>query len=154
MTECLVGARAEMTSSNQVVEDASVVESITIELCIGLHGVTVVSLLGDEWDWVDNDVATQGAEEWYSGLPEHDKPIQGAYSINCRVSLDEESGVLVYEVLSSGSLNPRHWDESWCDHEQRTPTAADYYELQKQHDQLKTALFNAQKQLSELTTRS
>lgn len=122
--------------------------TVTIELCIGLHGVCVVSLLGDEWDWVDSDLASNGTDAWYDRLPEHDKPIQGAYSIECRVTQHEEDDRLTYEVISSGPVNPKNWDSSWSDSEKETPTPADYYELQKQHDQLQTELFNAQKKLA------
>jgi hypothetical protein len=104
--------------------------------------------LGDEWDWVDNDLASNGADVWHDRLPEHDKPIQGAYSIDCKVSLYEQADRLTYEVISSGPVNPKNWDSSWSDSEKETPTPADYYELQKQYDQLQTELFSAQKELA------
>ncbi|HDS1207823.1 TPA: hypothetical protein QDZ84_002850 [Shewanella algae] len=59
---------------------------VDIELCIGLHGVCVLSIAGDYVDAVDEDISERGAEGWYAGLPVHAKPIEGIYTLRCEIN--------------------------------------------------------------------
>jgi hypothetical protein len=72
---------------------------VEIKLCIGLHGVCVLGLVGDDQDIVDSDIDAQGVEEWYEWLPEHKKPVEGMYRLVVDVTADEDS--MHYQVVDS-----------------------------------------------------
>lgn len=72
-------------------------ERVEIKLCIGLVGVCVLSLVGDESDGVFDDISLNGATLWHDELPEHDSPLEGIYTVICDVSFYEDD--IVYEVI-------------------------------------------------------
>lgn len=74
------------------------VERVDIRLCIGLIGVCIIGLTGDESEGVFSHIDDIGPEDWYELLPEHDKPIEGIYSIVCDVTYSERS--ISYSVVS------------------------------------------------------
>ena len=73
-------------------------ERISIKICIGLVGICVVSIEGDEFDQVFDHIMRLGPEFWYKALPEHKKPTEGVYTLNCNV-LQQPKG-LEYVVTS------------------------------------------------------
>lgn len=77
---------------------------VTIELCIGIHGVCIIGLLGDEYEWVDQDILNWDPENWLDRLPDHVKPIQGIYFIDARVAYLEDIDECEYEIIAT------HWD--------------------------------------------
>jgi hypothetical protein len=74
-------------------------DCVEVKLCIGLSGVCILSLLGDDIDWVYDDIEQRGPSEWVAALPEHDKPIEGIYTICLRASVVNDA--LHYEILST-----------------------------------------------------
>jgi hypothetical protein len=77
-----------------------ITQNINITLCIGLYGVCVISIVGDENDIVSNDIENQGTEDWYEKLPKHNKPIQGIYSLICQPSV-AFYGSVTYKILTA-----------------------------------------------------
>ncbi|KGJ89517.1 hypothetical protein [Colwellia psychrerythraea] len=74
-------------------------KNVQIKLCIGLVGICVLSIVGDECDGVHNDLLQIGAENWHDNLPEHDKPIEGIYSFSCNVHYSDDD--ITYEIIES-----------------------------------------------------
>lgn len=72
---------------------------VEIKLCIGLFGVCILGLNGDDQDWVYDDIYNWGADGWYRKLGEHDAPIDGIYTISCDVY--ENDNGLDYKVLET-----------------------------------------------------
>lgn len=72
-------------------------KNVQITLCIGLVGVCVLSIVGDECDGVHNDLLQIGTEEWYDRLPTHSKPIEGIYTITCDVIYSDDD--ITYSIL-------------------------------------------------------
>lgn len=72
-------------------------ERVEIKLCIGLIGVCVLSLIGDESDGVFDDICSNGVDEWHDNLPEHDAPLEGIYTVICDVYFYEDD--VIYEVV-------------------------------------------------------
>lgn len=74
-------------------------QPIDITLCIGLFGVCVISIVGDDYDIVSNHLDWIGAEIWHEELPEHEKPIEGIYTMSVEVTdhLDE----VEYNIVKS-----------------------------------------------------
>ena len=73
-------------------------ERVEINLCIGLFGVCVIGLIGDESEGVNTHIDVLGVEDWYAQLPEHDHPIEGVYSIVCDVIYGGKD--LAYTIVS------------------------------------------------------
>lgn len=74
-------------------------ETIDITLCIGMFGVCVISIVGDDYDIVSNQLDLLGAESWHEELPKHEKPIEGIYTMSVEVTdhLDE----VEYNIVKS-----------------------------------------------------
>jgi hypothetical protein len=60
---------------------------VTVSLCVGLYGVCVISLINDEYDAVSLDIERFGADAWLDALPDHPRPMEGIYTIECRVKV-------------------------------------------------------------------
>jgi hypothetical protein len=87
-----------MSNLVQSESDKPVTEKVEIRLCIGLVGVCVIGLLGDESEGVYSHINELGSEAWYEQLPEHDKPIEGIYIIVCDVAYTNNS--MSYSIRS------------------------------------------------------
>lgn len=82
----------------QALAGSEIVERVDIHLCIGLIGVCIIGLIGDESEGVFSHIDEIGPEAWHEQLPEHEKPIEGIYSLVCDVTHGERS--ISYSVVS------------------------------------------------------
>lgn len=71
---------------------------ISVKVCIGIVGVCIVSITGDELGTVYNHIAYLGPEQWLKLLPEHSRPITGVYIIHLQ-ALQQAKG-LQYMIRS------------------------------------------------------
>jgi hypothetical protein len=83
------------TSATKALEN----KNIEITLCIGLYGVCVISIVGDEYEIVSSDIESQGPGDWYENLPEHSRPMQGIYTLNCDLVVKAYS--FTYKILTA-----------------------------------------------------
>lgn len=75
---------------------------VNIKLCIGILGVCIISLDGDETDGVFNHISLVGEESWFNALPPHDHPIDGTYEILCDVFFsDNDTAYKIVKTTSS-----------------------------------------------------
>ncbi|WP_337843537.1 hypothetical protein [Rheinheimera sp.] len=76
------------------------IQRVEITLCVGLVGVCIIGLLGDEWDAVYGHISDVTPEDWLESLPEHDKPMEGIYTLVCDVDHPEDDDQpLKYSVV-------------------------------------------------------
>jgi hypothetical protein len=78
-------------------------QTVSIKICIGLVGICIVSIEGDEFDLVFDHIMRLGAEFWYKALPAHNRPTEGIYTLHCNV-IQQPKG-LEY-VVTSANTNP------------------------------------------------
>ena len=78
---------------------------VKIKLCIGILGVCIISLDGDETDGVFNHISLVGEESWFNALPPHDHPIDGTYEILCDVFFSDND--TVYKIVKTKSSHDR-----------------------------------------------
>jgi len=71
---------------------------ISVKACIGIVGVCIVSLTGDDSDAVYNHIVYLGPEQWLNMLPEHSRPTTGVYIIHLQ-ALPQAKG-LQYVIRS------------------------------------------------------
>lgn len=96
--------------------------NVSIELCIGLHGVCIIGLLGDEYDWVDQDILNWDPENWLDRLPKHPQPVQGVYTIDASVAYLEDIDECKYEIIATswdGIETASAGEETLCSAESR-----------------------------------
>jgi hypothetical protein len=74
-------------------------QPIDITLCIGLFGVCVISIVGDDYDIVSGDIESNGTEEWFESLPKHSKPIEGIYTISAELIVTISN--IAYNIVKS-----------------------------------------------------
>lgn len=73
---------------------------VEINLCVGLIGVCIIGLLGDEWETVYGHIEDMTPEAWLESLPEHEKPLEGIYTLVCDVDHPEDyNQPLKYSVV-------------------------------------------------------
>ena len=75
-------------------------DDVEITICIGLFGVCVISIWGDESELVYDNICSWGDANWHDSLPEHDKPIDGVYKITCNAWENDTKTDVVFEITA------------------------------------------------------
>ncbi|MBU2979028.1 hypothetical protein [Alteromonas sp. C1M14] len=76
-------------------------QEVSIELCIGIHGVCIISIMGDDHDVVEQDILNWDPENWLDRLPDHVQPVQGVYAIDARVTYLDDIDECKYEIVAT-----------------------------------------------------